>query len=130
MVKGVSTTIEVVKQIDPETVSDMSDETIQALIDNAGLIALGDRFPQTVEVDGEILPVRDMATRYMTLHLASMQGAIGRGITSEKVDVIQTTYASGNRLDWLNRSPWGQAYLRLYNLYGGGQFNRYAVVQH
>lgn len=130
MVKGVTTTVDTIKQVDPNTVGSLSDTTIQALIDNAQLIVLGDRFPQTVEVDGEVLPVRDMATRYMTLHLASLQSSAGQGIVSEKVDVIQTTYADSTKLQWLERSPWGQAYARLFGLYGGGARNRYDVVQH
>lgn len=130
MDEPLTTTVEVVKQIDPDLTSDFSDDTLQALIDNAKLIALGDRFPVSKEIDGEILPLRAMATRYMALHLASMQGGSGSGITEEKVDVIETHYADTSNLDWLQRSPWGQAYLRLYQLYGGGGVTRYAVIEH
>ena len=49
---------------------------------------------------------------------------------SEKIDVIEEHYADTSRLDWLNRSTWGQAYMRLYNLYGNGGMTHYAVVQH
>lgn len=123
------TTVEIVKQTDPEVTSDLSDSTIQALIENAKMIALGDQFPKQAEVHGEILPVREMATRYMTLHLCAMEGELGRGVTSEKIDALEVHYADRSSLKWLQASAWGQAYARLYKLYGGGP-TYYDVVQH
>lgn len=128
--KPVTTTIAVVKAIDPDLTEDVPDDTIQALIDNAGLIALGDRFPKVVTVDDETIPVRDMATRYMALHLLATSGSTGKGVTVEKVAVLEKHYADTTNLDWLNRSAWGQAYLRLYRLYGGGMTPHYTVIQH
>ncbi|WP_242368184.1 DUF4054 domain-containing protein [Lactobacillus intestinalis] len=127
---AVTPTVDSIKQISPTLTEDLSDDTINALISNAQLVALSDKFPKTVNVNGELLAVRDMATRYMTLHLISTQSESGQGITSEKVGVLETHYADTSKLDWLNRSPWGQLYLRLYNLYGGGSLGRYTVVQH
>ncbi|WP_281830298.1 DUF4054 domain-containing protein [Lactobacillus amylolyticus] len=127
----VTTTVDVVKAIDPKLTSELSDDTIQALISNAGLIALGDRIPKIVEIDGEQVPIRDMATRYMTLHLiATSTGKAGQGITEEKVDVLEKHYADTTSLDWLNKSPWGQAYLRLFQEYGDYGVTKYGVVQH
>ena len=71
-----------------------------------------------------------MATRYMTMHLITTSGDSAKGLLSEKIDVIEEHYADTSKLDWLNRSPWGQAYMRLYNLYGNGGMTHYAVVQH
>lgn len=127
----VTTTVDVIKAIDPKLTSNLSDDTIQALISNAGLIALGDRIPKIVEIDGEQAPIRDMATRYMTLHLiATSTGKAGQGITEEKVDVLEKHYADTSSLDWLNKSPWGQAYLRLFQEYGDYGVTKYGVVQH
>lgn len=127
----VQTTVDVVKTIDPKLTSNLSDDTIQALISNAGLIALGDHIPKIVEIDGEQVPIRDMATRYMTLHLiATSAGKAGQDITDEKVDVLERHYADTSSLDWLNKSPWGQAYLRLFQEYGDYGVTKYGVVQH
>lgn len=127
---NVNVNVATIKEISPELTEDLSDNTINALIANASMIALADKFPKFKVIDGEKLAVRDMATRYMTLHLISTQSEGGQGITSEKVDVLEVHYADTSKLDWLNRSPWGQLYLRLYNLYGDGSLERYTVVQH
>lgn len=113
----------------PDLTANLSDETANALIANAYQIALGDHFPRSKIIDGEQLPVRDMATKYMALHLISAQGKTGQGVISEKVDVLERHYADVTKLDWLNTSQWGQAYLRLYNMYGG-RGARYQVIQH
>lgn len=117
------------KLMAPDLTANLSDETANALIANAYQIALGDHFPRSKIIDGEELPVRDMATKYMALHLISAQGKTGQGVISEKVDVLERHYADVTKLDWLNTSQWGQAYLRLYNMYGG-RGARYQVIQH
>lgn len=122
-------TVDELKKLAPNLITDTQDDTITALIANAYQIALSDRFPKSKVIDGEELPVRKMATEYMALHLVSAQGKTGQGIISEKVDVLERHYADMTKLDWLNTSPWGQAYLRLYKAYGGGK-TRYRVIQH
>ena len=122
-------TIDELKKLAPDLIADAKDDTITALIANAYQIALSDRFPKSKMIDGEDLPVRKMATEYMALHLLSVQGKTGQGIVSEKVDVLERHYVDTTKLDWLNTSTWGQAYLRLYQTYGGGG-PRYVVVQH
>lgn len=122
-------TVNDLKVLAPELVENVSDNTISALIESAYQIALGDRFPRIKVIDGEEMLVRKMATEYMALHLVSAQGKTGQGIVSEKVDVLERHYADTTKLDWLNISPWGQAYLRLYKAYGGCR-TRYRVIQH
>lgn len=122
-------TIDELKKLAPNLIVDAKDDTITALIANAYQIALSDHFPKSKMIDGEDLPVRKMATEYMALHLLSVQGKTGQGIVSEKVDVLERHYADTTKLDWLNTSTWGQAYLRLYKTYGGGG-SRYVVIQH
>lgn len=117
------------KLMAPDLTANLSDETANALIANAYQIALGDHFPRSKIIDGEKLAVRDMATKYMALHLISAQGKTGQGVISEKIDVLERHYADVTKLDWLNTSQWGQAYLRLYNMYGG-RGARYQVIQH
>lgn len=126
---GVEVTTDELKELAPDLVADAKDDTITALIANAYQIALSDRFPKSKMIDGEDLHIRKMATEYMALHLLSMQGKTGQGIVSEKVDVLERHYADTTKLDWLNTSTWGQAYLRLYKAYGGGG-SRYVVIQH
>ena len=118
------------KKLASSLVSDIPEESITALIGNAYLIALGDHFPKNVTIDDEVMPVRKMATEYMALHLISTEGKSGQGIVSEKVGSLERHYSAAVNTDWLNGSPWGQAYLRLYKLYGGSSKSRYAVVQH
>ena len=126
---GTEVTIDELKKLAPDLIADTKDDTITAIIANAYQIALGDRFPKSKMIDGEELPVRKMATEYMALHLLSVQGKTGQGIVSEKVDVLERHYADTTKLDWLNTSTWGQAYLRLYKTYGGSG-SRYMVIQH
>lgn len=126
---GTEVTIDELRKLAPDLVADAKDDTITALIANAYQIALGDHFPKSKMIDGEELPVRKMATEYMALHLLSIQGKTGQGIVSEKVDVLERHYADTTKLDWLNTSTWGQAYLRLYQTYGGSS-SRYVVIQH
>ena len=127
---GTEVTIDELKQLAPDLIADTNDDTITALIANAYQIALSDRFPKSKMIDGEDLHLRKMATEYMALHLLSVQGKTGQGIVSEKVDVLERHYADTTKLDWLNTSTWGQAYLRLYNAYGGGSSSKYVVIQH
>lgn len=126
---GAEVTIDELKQLAPDLIADTKDDTITAIIANAYQIALGDHFPKSKIIDGEELPVRKMATEYMALHLLSIQGKTGQGIVSEKVDVLERHYADTTKLDWLNTSTWGQAYLRIYKTYGGSG-SRYVVIQH
>lgn len=126
---GTEVTIDELRKLAPNLIADSKDDTITAIIANAYQIALSDRFPKSKIIDGEDLPVRKMATEYMALHLLSVQGKTGQGIVSEKVDVLERHYADVSKLDWLNTSSWGQAYLRLYKAYGGSGL-RYGVVQH
>lgn len=118
------------KKLAPSLVSDIPEESITALISNAYLIALGDHFPRNVTIDDEGMPVRQIATEYMALHLVSTEGKSGQGIVSEKVGSLERHYSASVNTDWLNASPWGQAYLRLYKQYGGSSKSRYAVMQH
>lgn len=127
---GTEVTIDELKQLAPDLIADAKDDTITALIANAYQIALSDRFPKSKMIDGEDLHLRKMATEYMALHLLSVQGKTGQGIVSEKVDVLERHYADMTKLDWLNTSTWGQAYLRLYQAYGGGSSSKYVVIQH
>lgn len=117
-----------IKLLAPTLVSSLTDDTISALISNAHLIAVSDKFPDDVQMDG--IPVIDLATRYMALHLASIQGKTGQGIISEKVDVLEKHYADTTNLSWFKSSPWGQLYRHLYLLYAGGNNPRIAVIQH
>ena len=126
---GTEVTIDELRKLAPSLIADSKDDTITALIANAYQIALSDHFPKSKMIDGEELPVRKMATGYMALHLLSVQGKTGQGIVSEKVDVLERHYADTTKLDWLNTSTWGQAYLRLYQTYGGSG-SRYVVIQH
>ncbi|RVU70016.1 MULTISPECIES: hypothetical protein [Lactobacillus] len=107
-----------------------SDETIAALIDQANLIALTDSMPETATINNKVLPIEKMATLYMTLHLASVIGKSGRGITAEKVDVLERHYADTTSKGWLNSSRWGLLYLWLYRRFGDGQTPRMAVIPH
>lgn len=118
------------RKLAPDLTAGLADETVEAIISNAYQIALGDHFPRSKIIDGEELPVREMATKYMALHLVSAQGKAGQGVISEKVDVLERHYADVSKLDWLSSSQWGQAYLRLYNKYGGSSKGRYRVIQH
>lgn len=126
---GTEVTIDELRKLAPSLIADTKDDTITAIIANAYQIALGDRFPKSKMIDGEDLHLRKMATEYMALHLLSVQGKTGQGIVSEKVDVLERHYADTTKLDWLNTSTWGQAYLRLYKTYGGSG-SRYVVIQH
>lgn len=120
--------IDDVKALGGDLVADFSDETINSLVQNAHLIAVGDKFPADVKLDG--VPVLDMATKYMALHLAYTMGESGQGITMEKLDVLQVEYSDMTNVGWFNRSPWGLLYRHLYLLYGGGSSTRIAVIQH
>lgn len=120
--------VAVIKQLAPKLVGSLTDDTINELISNAHLIAVSDKFPEDIQMDG--ISIVDLATRYMTLHLASIQGKTGQGVISEKVDVLEKHYADTTNLGWFKLSPWGQLYRHLYLLYAGGNNPRIAVIQH
>ena len=109
----------------------LTDDTLNALIQQANLIALADGMPEQAKVNGKIIPVLNMATLDMALHLASIgNGKSGQGIISEKVDVLEKHYADTTSRGWLSSSKWGLAYLRLYLLFGEGNTPRLAVIPH
>ena len=104
----------------PGLTASMTDDTIGALIQDASLQVIADRFPKVI---------RELAARYLTLHMATMDSAQGQGVVREKVDVIERDYADKTAKDWLNSSTWGQMYLRLYTKYAAGG-PRHVVIQH
>lgn len=109
----------------------LTDDTLNALIQQANLITLADGMPEQAKVNGKIIPVLNMATLDMALHLASIgNGKSGQGIISEKVDVLEKHYADTTSRGWLGSSKWGLAYLRLYRLFGEGNTPRLAVIPH
>lgn len=123
-------TVAMIRQLDIAGIGeDATDDSIQALIDSARLIALADKFPKTATRDGEVIPVLDMATKAMSMHLLNTSDGGGAGITSEKIDVLETHYADTSRLKWLRRTPWGQLYARLLHDFVGGQ-THFKVIQH
>ena len=73
--------------------------------------------------------LRELATRAMTLHLLATQDGAGSGMTFEKVDVLENHYADTSRLKWLQRSPWGQLYWRLYKDYVGNPV-KIRIIEH
>lgn len=123
-----------IKQISPDLTSSMSDEVLKGLLSGAREIAIADGFPaEATSNTGEIVKARNMATKYLALHLMAMNNAMGDGgsnVTSEQVSALKKTYADVSNLKLYQRSPWGQLYLWLYNLYGNGGISRYALVQH
>lgn len=126
--------VNAVKQISPDLTSSMSDDALKGLLSGAREIAIADGFPVIATSNaGELVKARDMATKYLTLHLIAMNNATGDGgtnVTSEQVSVLRKTYADVSNLQLYQRSPWGQLYFWLYNLYGNGGTSRYMVVQH
>lgn len=123
-----------IKQLSPDLTSSMSDDALNGLLINAREISMADGFPVTATNNaGEAVKARDMATEYLALHLITMNKAMGTGganVTSEQVSVLKRTYADVSKLKLFQRSPWGQLYLWLYNLYGNGSITRYGLVQH
>ena len=113
----------------PGLTAGMTDDTIDALIQDASLQVIADRFPKAIRADSEELDIRELAARYLTMHMATMDSAQGQGVTREKVDVIERDYADKTAKDWLNSSTWGQMYLRLYSKYAAGG-PRHVVIQH
>lgn len=108
----------------------MSDETLNALIDQATLIAESDGMPEQVKVRDKTIPVLRMATIDMALHLVTVIGKSGQGVLSEKVDVLERHYADVSDRGWLNSSKWGQLYMWLYRRYGEGSTPRIVVIPH
>lgn len=113
----------------PTLTADMTDDTISALIQDASLQVVADRFPKAIRADDEEFDIRELAARYLTLHMATMDSAQGQGVVREKVDVIERDYADKTAKDWLNSSTWGQMYLRLYYKYATDG-PRHVVIQH
>ena len=126
--------LKAVKQLSPDLTSSISDDVLKGLLTNTREIATADGFPvDATNPEGERVKPRDMATEYLTLHLITINKALGNdgnNVTSEQVSVLKRTYADVSKLDLYQRSPWGQLYLWLYNLYGNGGISRYMVVQH
>lgn len=126
--------LKAVKQLSPDLTSSISDDALKGLLTNTREIATADGFPvDATNPEGERIKPRDMATEYLTLHLITINKALGNdgnNVTSEQVSVLKRTYADVSKLKLFQRSPWGQFYLWLYNLYGNGVINRYSLVQH
>ena len=126
--------LKAVKQLSPDLTSSISDDVLKGLLTNTREIATADGFPMdATNPEGERIKPRDMATEYLTLHLITINKALGNdgnNVTSEQVSVLKRTYADVSKLKLFQRSPWGQFYLWLYNLYGNGAVNRYSLVQH
>lgn len=126
--------LKAVKQLSPDLTSSISDDVLKGLLTNTREIATADGFPvDATNPEGERVKPRDMATEYLTLHLITINKALGNdgnNVTSEQVSVLKRTYADVSKLELFQRSPWGQFYLWLYNLYGNGAVNRYSLVQH
>lgn len=126
--------LKAVKQLSPDLTSSISDDVLKGLLTNTREIATADGFPvDATNPEGERVKPRDMATEYLTLHLITINKALGNdgnNVTSEQVSVLKRTYADVSKLKLFQRSPWGQFYLWLYNLYGNGTVNRYSLVQH
>ena len=126
--------LKAVKQLSPDLTSSISDDVLKGLLTNTREIATADGFPvDATNPEGERVKPRDMATEYLTLHLITINKALGNdgnNVTSEQVSVLKRTYADVSKLKLFRRSPWGQFYLWLYNLYGNGAVNRYSLVQH
>ncbi|RVU70166.1 DUF4054 domain-containing protein [Lactobacillus xujianguonis] len=130
----VSTLVDKIKALSPELTANTTDETLLALLTQVQPIALADGFPE-VAYNNAGVPIHalDMATEYLALHLIALNQALGDGkgnVTSEQVAVLKRTYADVSKLKLWQRSPWGQLYLWLYNLYGNGSQTRYGVIQH
>ena len=126
--------LKAVKQLSPDLTSSISDDVLKGLLTNTREIATADGFPvDATNPEGERIKPRDMATEYLTLHLITINKALGNdgnNVTSEQVSVLKRTYADVSKLKLFQRSPWGQLYLWLYNLYGNGSITRYGLVQH
>lgn len=123
-------TADELKATAPDLVNSFSDTTLNIAISDAKLIAISDGFPETVTVNGTVLPVLTMATKDMALHRLSVMGKSGSGVVSEKVDVLERHYSDVSTRGWLRSSVWGKAYLWLYRRYGGGAGTRIAVIEH
>lgn len=126
------TTVDSVKSTAPDTVNGLSDDVLNQLIKDAHVAVMG-AFPKQVVVDGDDMTdlILEQAERYLTLHMASMDSSANRGVQSEQVDVLKTSYFTPNYSgDWFHTSIWGSRYWQLWLEYGrGGRFT-FAVVQH
>lgn len=111
-------------------ISKLSDDTLNALIDQATLIVESDGMPEQVKVKDKTIPVLNMATLDMSLHLITVLGKSAQGILSEKVDALERHYADVSDRGWLNSSKWGQLYMWLYRRYGEGSTPQMAVIRH
>ena len=124
------TTMELIRNLDTSGMTDdITDASLEAVIENARMIAISDGFPKTKKINGVEMPALEMATRYMALHLLGTQDGAGSGLTFEKVDVLENHYADTSRLKWFQRTPWGQLYWRLYQDYVGAKL-KIRVFEH
>ncbi|MBZ2200520.1 MAG: DUF4054 domain-containing protein [Lentilactobacillus hilgardii] len=128
------TTIDRLKSTAPDLVSDLTDDTLTMYISDAHIDVLGDGFPDHIQVGGEDIGnnIKEQAERYLALHLASMDNEAGRGIQSEQVDVLKTTYFSKSMANtkWINSSIWGRMFWDLWKQYGKGDTFNVIVVNH
>lgn len=67
-------TVADLKTTAPGLVKSFSDDTLNIAITDAKLIAISDGFPESVTVNGSVLPVLAMATKDMALHRLSVMG--------------------------------------------------------
>lgn len=124
-------TPDLLKTTAPAITKEATDDTLNTLIQQASLIAEADGMPEQVKVNGKTIPILNMATLDMALHLVALgNGKSGQGIISEKVDVLEKHYADTTNKGWLSSSKWGLAYFRLYRLFGAGNTPRLAVIPH
>lgn len=125
------TNVDDVRKSAPDLTKGMPDDTISIYIEDATMQVLADGFPKTVRSsDGIEVPIRELACRYLTLHLATMDTKAGAGIASEKVDVLERTYVNKTIKDWLNSSTWGQMYRRLFLRYASNGLASDRVILH
>lgn len=128
------TTIDRLKSTAPDLTDGLTDETLQMFIDDAHIDVVGDGFPDHIQAGGQDIgeSIREQAERYLALHLATMDNEAGRGIQSEQVDVIKTTYFSKSMTNtkWINSSIWGRMYWKLWKQYGKGDTFDFVVVNH
>lgn len=128
------TTIANLKSTAPDLVSDLTDDTLTMYINDAHVDVLGYGFPDHIQVSGEDIgsSIMEQAERYLALHFATMDDEAGRGIQSEQVDVLKTTYFSKGvqNTKWINSSLWGRRFWELWKQYGKGDTFNVIVVNH
>lgn len=129
------TTLDAVKATAPDLVDGIADTTLTQDMNDAHIAVIGDGFPASIMIDGEDIgsAIKEQAERYYTLHMLSTDSESARGIQSEEVDVIKTSYFASNVTNekWIKSSLWGKLYWDLWKKYGRGKrdFN-FLVVNH